>query len=55
MIVFPTPDGIDSTTLIPDNSKEPIGVVAPSTSVILKRVLQRKGADVPVAAFQSSI
>jgi len=53
--VSPTPRGFDSTTLILDNSKEPIGVVAPSTSMILKRVLQRKGAEVPVAAFQSSI
>lgn len=53
--MFHTPDGIGSTTLIPDNSKEPIGVVAPSTSAIVKRVLQRKGAEVSVAGFQSSI
>jgi len=49
------PDGIDSTTQIPDNSKERIGVVTPSTSAILRRVLPRTGADVPVAAFQSSV
>jgi hypothetical protein len=55
MIVSLTPNEIDSTTSIPDIRKQPIGAVAPSASMILKRVLNKKGAEVPVAAFQSSI
>lgn len=54
MIVSLTPNGIDSMASIPDIRKQPIGAVAPSASMILKRV-QKKGNEVPVAAFQSSI
>jgi hypothetical protein len=55
MIVYPTQQEIDSTTSIPDIREQPIDAAAPSASVILKRVLPKKGAQVPVAAFQSSI
>jgi hypothetical protein len=53
--VFSTSNGIDSTTEIPDINKDPISTVAPSAAMILKRVLKKEGAEVPVAAFQSSI
>ena len=52
--MFLNPNEIDSTTSIPDIRKQPIAAVAPSASLILKRV-QKKGTEVPVAAFQSSI
>lgn len=46
------PSDIDPTS-IPDIRQQPLGG-ATSAPVILKRV-QKKGAEVPVAAFQSSI
>lgn len=49
-----TPTG-ELAALIPANRSETLSAAAPSTAVILQRVLQRKGALVPVAAFQSSI
>lgn len=49
-----TPTG-ELAALIPDSRGETLGGTTPSTAVILQRVLQRKGAQVPVAAFQSSI
>jgi hypothetical protein len=55
MTVLSTQNEIDSTMSIPDNRKQPIDAVASSASVVLKRVLHKKGAEVPVAAFQSSI
>jgi FXSXX-COOH protein len=42
-------------TLIPDNTREPIGVPTPASTAIVRRVLRDHGANVPVAAFQSSI
>jgi hypothetical protein len=49
----------DPTTRIPDIRDRPLGERADErrsgNAVILKRVLQNKSVEVPVAAFQSSI
>jgi FXSXX-COOH protein len=49
------PSEIDSATSIPDIREQTLGDVAPAALSILRRVLKKTGATVPVAAFQSSI
>lgn len=48
-------ESVESAETVPDSRLQPIGTLAPSCAVILRRVLRNKGSEVPVAAFQSSI
>jgi hypothetical protein len=49
-----TPDATLASA-IDDVRAQPIGAASQNTYAIIRRVLQRTGATVPVAAFQSSI
>jgi hypothetical protein len=51
----PTPTQAAVTTRIPDVLNRPLGKPTPATAAIRDRILAKKGVEVPVAAFQSSI
>ncbi len=50
-----TPTEAPAITRIPDVLNQPLGKPTSDTAAIRDRILQKKGVEIPVAAFQSSI
>jgi hypothetical protein len=55
MTVPPTSTEAAVITRIPDVLNQPLGKPTSATAAIRDRILRKKGVEVPVAAFQSSI